>query len=66
MNDRELYCRGKASELRSAARMTQSAEARRALAAEAAEWERQADEAAGDSHAAERPSDPPPTPDQHA
>lgn len=57
MNEREIYCRAKASEARTAARVATTTDAKFALNSEALDWERKAYEAAADGSS----SGPPPT-----
>lgn len=62
MNDRELYCRGKASEERRNARLARTKKDERAHLAKAKRWDEEADSAAsaqGGGYTA--PTDTPPT-----
>lgn len=54
MNDRELHCRGKASEARTKARVAPNREDQREHLEAAKEWEREGDKAA-DAYAAPYP-----------
>jgi hypothetical protein len=59
MNDRELHCRGKASEERAKARVAPTEESAREHLIAAAQWEIEADKAAAQSDGVSAPSEGP-------